>query len=125
MKYFYISAFFLLLTGCGSFVPVIDTSEVPPETLQQAYAVQAFTTGSNSGYPPIQQYLGNITAFSCKHLLTDPPASRGDALLQLRLKALELGANGIIDLTYDERGTDTFGTNCWETVQASGVAVEF
>ena len=36
-----------------------------------------------------------------------------------------MGANGIIDITFDSRGTDTWGTNCWETVQASGTAVIF
>ena len=43
----------------------------------------------------------------------------------LRLKALDLGADGIIDITFDTRGTDTWGTNCWESVQASGIAVKF
>jgi uncharacterized protein YbjQ (UPF0145 family) len=46
-------------------------------------------------------------------------------LTQLKLKALDLGADGIIDITFDTRGTDTWGTNCWESVQASGVAVKF
>ena len=76
-------------------------------------------------YNEIAEYLGDITAYSCKHMMRDPPASKADALTQLRLKALGMKANGIIDVTFDSRGTDTFGTNCWESVQASGVAVEF
>ena len=70
-------------------------------------------------------FLIEIKAYSCKLLLSDPPASKGDALKQLRLKALEMGANGIVDVTFDSRGTDAFGTNCWESVQVTGVAVKF
>ncbi|MDC0452133.1 YbjQ family protein [Candidatus Pelagibacter sp.] len=49
----------------------------------------------------------------------------GDALKQLKIKAVRAGANGVIDITFDSRGTDTFRTNCWESVQASGTAVVF
>jgi uncharacterized protein YbjQ (UPF0145 family) len=115
----------LALSGCATFVPVTDVSKVPKEILQEAYKIKTFTAGSDVNYPNIKEYLGDITAYSCKHLMTDPPASKGNALTQLRLKALELGANGIIDVTFDSRGTDVWGTNCWESVQASGVAVRF
>ena len=117
--------FGITLLACATFVPVTDVSKIPKEQLQQAYKIKTFTAGSELTYPEIAEYLGDITAYSCKHLLTDPPASKGDALTQLRLKALELGANGVIDVTFDSHGTDTWGTNCWESVQASGVAVKF
>jgi uncharacterized protein YbjQ (UPF0145 family) len=71
----------------------------------------------------VEQVLARLTAYSCKHLTTDPPASRGDALEQLQIQAARAGANALINLTFDTRGTDVFGTNCWETVQASGTAV--
>jgi uncharacterized protein YbjQ (UPF0145 family) len=115
----------IILSGCQTFVPVQDVSKVDPATMQEAYKVKTFTAESNMSYPDVKQYHGPITAYSCKHMLTDPPASKGDALIQLRLKAVELSANGIIDITFDLRGTDTWGTNCWETVQASGTAVDF
>lgn len=115
----------LLLTGCGTFVPVQDVSKVRKEKLQQAYKIKTFTIEGGRQPPQISNYLGDITAYSCKHLMWDPPASKGNALTQLRLKALDMGAEGIIDVTFDSRGTDTFGTNCWESVQASGVAVKF
>ena len=125
MKTILILVTLFALCGCGTFVPVMDVSTVPKETMQQAYRVKVFETNSTTNYPEITEYIGSITAYSCKHMLYDPPASKGDALIQLRLKALEKSADGIIDLTYDSRGTDTWGTNCWETVQASGVAVKF
>jgi len=114
----------LALPGCGTFVPVIDMSTVPKEKLQQSFRIKVYEISSASTYPEVIEYIGSISAFSCKHMLYDPPASRGDALAQLRLVALNAGADAIIDLTYDTRGTDAFGTNCWESVQASGVAVK-
>lgn len=86
--------------------------------------VQIFTVDGKS-HPKVKTYLGDIVAYSCKHLMWDAPASKGNALLQLRLKALDIKASAIIDVTFDSRGTDAFGTNCWESVQASGVAVKF
>lgn len=115
----------LFTSACATFVPVTDVSKVPPEQLQLAYAIKVYTTEQSGQYGEIEEYLGDITAYSCKHLMWDPPASKGDALTQLRLKALGMKATGIIDVTFDSRGTDAFGTNCWESVQASGVAVKF
>ena len=68
--------------------------------------------------------IGPIDAYSCKHLIWEKPASKGDALNQLKYKAHTKGANAIMDVEFDKRDTDTFGTNCWETVQASGVAIK-
>lgn len=113
-----------VLSGCGTFVPVIDVKKVPEDELQAAYKIRTYTPENASNYPVVSEYIGPITAYSCKHWMTDPPASKGDALLQLRLKALEKKADAVIDVTFDARGTDTWGTNCWETVQASGVAVK-
>lgn len=114
----------IILSGCGTFVPVKDVSKISPEIKQKAYQVQIFTVDGKS-HPKVKTYLGDIVAYSCKHLMWDAPASKGNALLQLRLKALDIKASAIIDVTFDSRGTDAFGTNCWESVQASGVAVKF
>jgi hypothetical protein len=73
--------------------------------------------------PQVAEYLGPLEAYSCKNLIFDPPASKGDALQQLRVKAAQMEADAIIDVNFDQQGTDTWGTNCWETVQASGMAV--
>lgn len=115
----------ILLAGCGPFVTVQNVSDVPKARMQEAYKIKTFTVDSDKTTPSISEYLGNITAYSCKNMMWDPPASKGDALIQLRLKALELGADGIMDITFDSRGTDTLGTNCWESVQVNGMAVKF
>ena len=114
----------LLVSSCVAFVPVVDVNSVPKEKMQEAYKVRTFTVDNGIDHAKVAEYLGEITAYSCKLLPTDPPASKGNALLQLRLAALEKGANAVIDVTFDVRGTDAFGTNCWESVQASGMAVK-
>ena len=113
----------LLLSACTPMVEVTDVDKVDPATLGRAAQISTYMVGQS----PKQDYsvIAPITAYSCKHLMTDPPASSGDALLQLQLKALEAGASGIVNVTFDTRGTDTWGTNCWQTVQASGLAVRF
>ncbi len=91
--------------------------------MTQASAIRVYQFGSNEAKPQIAEYLGPVEAYSCKHLLWDPPASKGNALQQLRVKAAQMQADAIMDVNFDERGTDTWGTNCWETIQATGVAV--
>ena len=109
------------LGACAAKVPVTDIATISPAELTAATNVRVFTVEQQS--PKVEQAIGPVTAFSCKHLTTDPPASKGDALQQLQLNASKLGANAVINVTFDLRGTDTWGTNCWQTVQASGTAV--
>ena len=114
-------ALLALAGGCAPFVEQIDLTKVAPAEREASINVRIY----NEGTPPpkIAKSVGDVEAYSCKHLLTDPPASRGNALQQLRLKAYRLGADAVIDVVFDTRGTDAYGTNCWETVHAAGVAV--
>ena len=109
--------------GCTTFVPVRNLKEVPQATLINSVRVRIFTIDS-ANLPADFEFIEEISAYSCKHLLTDPPASKGDALKRLKIEAYERGANAVIEVTFDTRGTDTWGTNCWETVQVSGLAVK-
>ena len=102
-------------------VDVVNTNEVDQATLNSAAAISVYEVGQT--VPRGLTVISPISAYSCKHVLWDEPASRGDALLQLQLRARELGASAITNLTFDVRGTDTFGTNCWESVYVSGIAM--
>lgn len=116
----------LVLTGCGIHVPVIDVATVTPEALQQARRINVVESNGTFSHPEISETLGNITAYSCRKMLNGPPATIGDALIQLRLNAVAIGADGIKDLAYDSTSINTFYClNCWETVKVSGVAVKF
>jgi uncharacterized protein YbjQ (UPF0145 family) len=109
-----------IAAGCSPFVPVTDVAAVDPQTRTSAIQIRVLPLGMQ--IPAGTKMLQPIQANSCKHLMTDPPATQGDALQQLQLRALELNANAIVNVTFDTRGTDTFGTNCWQTVTASGFA---
>lgn len=111
------------LVSCTTFVPVRNLKEVPQSTLVNSARVKIYTI-DNPNIPADFEFIEEISAYSCKHLLTDPPASKGDALKRLKIEAYERGANAVIEVTFDTRGTDAWGTNCWETVQVSGLAVK-
>ncbi len=115
-------AFAILLSACGTFVPVTDVTKIDPDVLKAALQLRTYVVGQtpDGSYSVIEP----IDAYSCKHLFWDKPASKGDALKQLKYKAYAMGANAIMDVAFDTRGTDAWGTNCWETVQASGVAIK-
>lgn len=108
--------------GCAPTVERLKVNEAPPLEFQAALAVRVFDQ-STPQPQTVTQYIGVVEAFSCKKNIWSKDASTGDALAQLRLKAHRMGANAVIGVTYDNRGTDAFGSNCWESVLASGTAV--
>lgn len=110
-----------VLAACSPFVEQVDLKNASAAETNAALQVRIFPIGAQ--YPIVKQYLGPVNAYSCKNKVWDKPASTGDAVAQLRLKALRMGANAVIDMSTDTRGTDTWGTNCWESVQAQGTAV--
>ena len=65
----------LLLTSCAPRVKVIKLSDLSPEVLTEASKVQVFRLDNPTPKPDIEKYVGEITAYSCKHLMTDPPAT--------------------------------------------------
>jgi uncharacterized protein YbjQ (UPF0145 family) len=119
-KVWFVAAIAATMSACAPRVPVTDLATITPVDLTAAANIRVFTTEQQP--PKVAQAISPVTAYSCKHLTTDPPASKGDALQQLQLKAAQMGANAVINVTFDVRGTDTWGTNCWQTVQASGTA---
>ena len=117
-------AILVLLAICGcSTMQQRDISTVPQTISDSALKVRVFTV-ENSSYPKNYEVLGEVKASSFQRSMLDPQSSKGDALKRLQIEAAEKGANGIINVTFDTRGTD-LGANVWESVQASGLAVRF
>jgi uncharacterized protein YbjQ (UPF0145 family) len=110
-----------VLAGCTPFIPVTNLNEVPAETMRDALNVKVVRIGDNG--PKAAHLLGQVTGHSCKHWTWDPPPSTNDALLRMRVEAAKLRANTVMDVTCNEAGTDTFGTNCWGSVTCKGVAI--
>jgi len=113
-----------LLGGCIGPNPqmdVIKVAELDAATVSHAQRVQVLPAGYQPGM--IRSTLGMVNATSCKNKTWDPPPTRGDATMQLRVKAAAKGANAIANVTYDEQGTDAWGTNCWSSITASADAI--
>jgi hypothetical protein len=109
-----------LLTACGSFVEIRDEAKLSQNKLQEIndlpiYEQREVKRGSYKS-------LGDFHGYSCKNKIWDKPATKSDAMKQLKIKASSAGANAVIlDSCYGE-GT-TYSKNCWEAFTCSGAAV--
>ena len=113
---------FVALTACAPFVDVLDVKQITPEERATAMNVAIMPVGVPR--PDKMTFVGPVEATSCKHVLTDPPASSANATEQLKIKAERMGANAVIDYACDRSGTDAYGTNCWNSVTCGGTAVK-
>ena len=110
------------LGACAPFVPVVDMASVSQQQRAAAAQVQVFQVGQNPPRP--FTYVGSVQANSCKHLLWNAPASMSDAIEQLKLKTMQAGGDAVSDVACTRSGTDTYGTNCWNSVQCGGTAIK-
>ena len=111
--------------GLPAFVPVIKISNVPKAKLVEAQKIKSYEA-TLTDYPEIENSLGEIEAYSVKHVLWDPAPSRKNALIQLKIRALDLGANGIINILYTKgSAADVLARNCWASIKIAGTAVVF
>lgn len=114
MKRFAIILLGAALSGCvGSLVEIDDTSGLSLEARAVVLMEEA---------PAGAAILGSVEGYSCKNKAWSPAATREAAGDQLRLRASRLGANAVVAVTYEEKGT-TLVPNCWESVKATGTAV--
>lgn len=112
--------FLLIIYGCAPFVEVLDVNKVPAAERTAAFNIQIYR-GSDV-YPPVERFLGQMKATSCKHWMWDDAATTGNAIEQLRIKAYRIGADALVNVACDSLGTN-LGTNCWASVTCSGDAV--
>lgn len=116
------SAASLLLVGCGAgqYADRINVSKLPEDEQRAALAIKVYDQAT--GAPQYSEIVNEVQAISCQNKVWDAPATKADALRQLRVKALRLGANAIVSVTYTNSGT-SYKPNCWESVTVSGTAV--
>ena len=108
--------------GCAPFVPVIDLTGVHQQDLIKSQKIRTYIVGQ---MPPDEfTVLEPLEAWSCKQQSWDPPATKGNALRQLKLLAYRLGATALMDVEFTGHNTDVWGTNCWNSVHASGIAIK-
>lgn len=113
-------AFILVGCGAGQYADRINVSKLPEEEQRAALAIKVYDQAT--GAPEYSEIVEEVQAISCQNKVWDPPATKADALRQLRVKALRLGADAIVSVTYTASGT-SYKPNCWESVTVSGTAV--
>lgn len=114
-------SFLILVSSCVPYVDVMDVSKVPKDERSLAYKIPVYMGEQTT--PAASEFIDQIKATSCKHWMWEPAASTGNALEQLRIKALRIGAGAIVHVYCDKLGTN-LGTNCWSSVTCSGDAVK-
>lgn len=115
-----LAVFVFALGGCvGPLVPVVKLDQELKMRLRKEIRVFDIAELQNKEY----RRIGQIEATSCMNKLWDSPASREDAIDQLRYKASALGGNGITNLTCEQREGTNLAKNCWNSVTCYGVAI--
>lgn len=112
-----------LLAGCGAgqWADRIDLAKVAPTERTASLRIRLFDQSMEA--PQGKEIIGSVQGVSCQNKVWDAPATKGDALDQLRIKALRAGADAVTGITYSERGT-SYKPNCWASVIVSGIAVK-
>jgi hypothetical protein len=113
----------VFLTGCvGPLVPVVDLANVDSQEIQASQRMQTYIKGER---PPLgYKEVRSVQAWSCKNKLWEPPATKENAIKQLKLVAHRLGATAIMDIEFGGHGT-SLSTNCWNSVIVVGMAIKY
>ncbi len=107
------------LSGCIG--PLVDVTKVDDATavdLEKAIVVL-----EPASTPRSAAVLGPLTATSCMNKLWDKPATKEDAVSQLRHHARVRGANAVGNLMCEQTEGTSLAKNCWSSVTCSGSAM--
>ncbi|EHK56799.1 hypothetical protein [Allomesorhizobium alhagi] len=96
---------------------------LPAAGIVNTNAAQVGTVAVAATVPAGAFDLGEVDGTSCKNSLLDPAPTEEKALVQLKQKAADRGANGVAAIKYDKGGL-SYSTNCWSTVTAIGRAFQ-
>ena len=119
MKLFLAVGAIALLAGCMSNPRVEDMSSAQRAKLA---SIQIFQADANRPY----QKLGPVSGLSCnRNSRQIQDVSDAEALQGIKLNAVKMGADGVIN-TFCQKTSDTdWGNNCWASVKCIGDAVRF
>jgi hypothetical protein len=108
-----------LFSGCGPQVAVLKVDPSSAIAARDAVKIYSKSQLVEGEY----EDLGPIEATSCKSLMWDPVPTREDAVSQLRIRTLNLGGNGLLNLACDAREGTSVSKNCWSSITCSASAV--
>jgi hypothetical protein len=109
-----------LLTGCmGAFVQVIELDDRQIKALDKTMPV--FLTADLKGID--FDFIGSVKATSCfNNPIIDDPASKNDAMNQVKYKASIMGADAVINPICSKEGT-SLSKNCWTSITCEAAAI--
>lgn len=108
-----------LLVACASNPRVEDLT---PQQRAKISSIQIFQAAPNKEY----LVLGTVTGLSCnRNKFQAQDVSDAEALQGVKINAVLLGADAVIN-TYCQKNSDIdWGNNCWASVKCIGEAVKF
>ncbi len=104
----------------GPRVEVVRVNPTEAEKLRKEIALYESEKMTGVTYKVLEP----IEATSCKLKLWDPTASEQDATDQLRFKAAELGANGLLNISCGRKQMTSLTKNCWESITCNAAAIQ-
>ncbi len=111
----------IILSACSAGMPLTNLNQVSPEIMKRGVNIKIFR--AEEEHPSNFDFKAMVEGHSCKHLTTDLPPSRGEAIMRMKVDAAEKGANAILDYTCEPFGTDAWGTDCWASITCRGTGV--
>lgn len=113
----------LSLVACGSFVPTVNVSNLTEEQRHKIRQVEIFNSTQilNKDFKVLTIVEGN----SCQNKLYDPPATRANAIEQLKYHSLEHDGDGITNIQCSGREGTSLRTNCWELISCTAEVIRF
>lgn len=110
---------FLLAACVGPLVPVVSLDNETALRVRKELQIYESDELQKFDY----KRLGPIEATSCMNKLWDKPATREDAIDQLRYKASALGGNAITNVACEGLEGTNVAKNCWNSVTCYAAAI--
>jgi hypothetical protein len=101
--------------------PLAARASAAEDGSQAAMAVYA--AGAMAAPPPMKAVLGDVSDHLCRRPW-EAAATDAEALRILKAQAWSMGADGLVNVTFDRTRTDLKAT-CWQSVTAHATAVVF
>ncbi len=112
-----------MLSACGSFVPTVNLNNLTVEQRHSIRQVEIFN------YAQIQnrefRVLTIAEGHSCQNKIWDAPATRANAIEQLKHHSLEQEGDGITNVQCSGREGTSVRTNCWELISCTAEVIKF
>ena len=109
----------VLMSGCAGFGQVEPVADLSSDELKGVNKVAFYEDDKDLEYTT----LGRVKGLSCKGSAISGSAQKDGAMMQLRIKTVKLGGNGVLYPTCSHDASVDWGNNCWESWVCVGEAI--